>query len=428
MTGDGAVRSRLFGWLPERRASRRFLAVFFVDAVGTGLFLAGSALFFTRVVGLTSSQVGLGLSLSAVVGLLCAVPLGRLADRFGSRRMVIALYVWRGLGFVAYLFVNDVAGFFAVACFLGATQWAIGPIMQALVGDAEEGASRVRTMAAMNVVRNAGFVIGALLATLAIASGSADGYRSLVLGDAASFFVAGVLLARTPVIRRRRAAAQAPKPAVRVRDVRYIALAAANGVLFMHTVLLPVGLPLWISTRTDAPATLLGVVVVLNTVLAIALAVRLSRGVDGVAAGGARQHWAGWSLAACCVLVALTVGAGAATASVLLVGAAIALTLGELWQSIGSWSLSYAFAPEDQRAYYLTVYRLGEPCVAIAGPVALTFGVMGAGSTGWLCLAGVFVLAGTGVRAIAARAGRAEQQGGGAELRPRRVASVDGQA
>jgi MFS family permease len=418
------LRSRLLGWLPPGAAGRRFVAIFFIDAVGTGLFLAGSALFFTRVIGLTSAQVGLGLSLSAVVGLLCAVPLGKLADRFGSRRMVIALYAWRGLGFVAYLLVHDVAGFFAVACLLGATQWAVGPIMQALVGDAEEGGSRVRTMAAMSVVRNAGFVIGALLATLAIASASADGYRALVLGDAASFFVAAVLLARTPVARRRRAAEQAPKPAVRVRDTRYIVLAAANGLLFLHTTLLAVGLPLWISTRTEAPATLLGVVVVLNTVLAIVLGVRLSRGVDGIAAGGARQHWAGWSLAACCVLVALTAGAGGTAASVLLVGAAVALTLGELWQSIGSWSLSYAFAPEDQRAYYLTAYRLGEPCVAIAGPVVLTVGVMGAGSAGWLCLAGVFALTGMAVRAIAARACRAGQ-GAATELR---VAAADGRA
>jgi hypothetical protein len=425
MTAAGTLRGRLLGWIPPGRASRRLLAVFFVDAVGTGLFLAGSALFFTRVIGLTSAQVGLGLSLSAVFGLLCAVPIGKLADRFGSRRMVVALYVWRGVGFLAYLLVDDLAGFLAVACFLGATQWAVGPTMQALVGDAEEGPSRVRTMAAMNVVRNIGFVIGALLATLAIASASADSYRALVLGDAASFFAAAVLLVRGPGARARRATTQPSGPTVRVRDIRYIALAAANGVLFMHTVLLAVGLPLWISTRTEAPATLLGAIVVLNTVLAIALAVRLSRGADDVAAGGARQHRAGWSLAACCVLVAMTAGAGAAWASLLLLGAAFALTLGELWQSIGAWGLSYAFAPEDQRAYYITVYRLGEPCAAIVGPALLTIGVMGAGSAGWLCLAAVFAITGMTVRAVAASACR---PGNGAGLQTQRVAPADGQA
>jgi MFS family permease len=424
------LRGRLLGWLPPGRASRCILAVFLIDSVGTGLFLAGSALFFTRVIGLTSAQVGLGLSLAAAVGLLCAVPLGKLADRVGSRRMVIALYLWRGLGFVGYLFVDDVVGFVAVACFLGATYWAIGPIMQAMVGDAEEGPSRVRTMAAVNVVRNAGFAIGALLATLAIASGSADGYRALVLGDAASFFVAAVLLVRTMPARARRAGTRAAKPAeptVRVRDARYIALAAANGMLFLHTVLLAVGLPLWISTRTEAPTTIVGVVVLLNMVLAITLTVRLSRGVDDVATAATRQHWAGWSLAACCVLVAMTAGAGGAWASVLLLGAAIAMTLGELWQSIGSWGLSYALAPEGQRAYYLTVYRLGEPWVAIAGPAVLTVGVIGAGPVGWLCLAGVFALTGTAVRVIAARGGRAGQ-GGAGELRPPRAAPADGQA
>jgi MFS family permease len=404
------MRQRLLGWLPESRGSRRFLVVSFVDAIGTGLFLAGSALFFTRVVGLSSAQVGAGLTCGAVAGFACSVALGKLADRVGSRRMVIVLYLWRGSGFVAYLFVDDFVGFVVVASLLGASQWAMGPIIQAMVGAAEEGAIRIRTMAAMNVLRNVGFVIGALLATVAIASGNRYAYRSLIGGDALSFFLAAVLLARTPVraatAATAAAAARAPGRVLLVRDVRYILLAAGNGVLFLHPVLLSVGLPLWISTRAHAPASLVGVVVVVNTVLAVALGVRLSRGVDGVAAGGARQHWAGWSLAACCVLVSLTAHVGGVLASLLLLAAAAALTLGELWQSTGQWALSYALSPEDRRGYYMTVFNLGEPIAAIAGPVVLTVGVMHAGSAGWLCLGAAFAATGVLVRAVAARAER----------------------
>jgi MFS family permease len=403
---DTGLRSRLLGWLPPGRSSRCFLAVFFVDSVGTGLFLAGSALFFTRAVGLTSTQVGLGLSLSGVAGLLCSVPLGRLADRFGSRRTLVVLYLWRGLGFLAYLLVDDFPTFVMVACLLGAGEWAVGPVVQAAVGAEEESDSRVRTMAAVNAVRNAGFMIGALLATIAITSDSADAYRGLVLANGASFFLAAVLLARIRLVRSRIPDQRAIARIVRVRDQRYLLLAALNGVLFLHTVLLSVGLPLWIATRTEAPGALVGVVVALNTVVAISLGVRLSRGVEGVSAAAARQHRAGWCLAACCVLVASSAGVSGTAASVLLLAAAVALTLGEVWQSLGGWGLSYALSPDAERSYYLAAYYLGEPCATIVGPALLTMGVMRAGSVGWLSLACLFAVTGVAVRAIAMRAGR----------------------
>ena len=109
------VGARLMGWVPSGRTSRRLLVLFMIDSVGTGMFLAGSALFFTRVMGLSVGQVGLGLSLAGVTGFVCAVPLGRLADRFGSRRLLVLLYLWRGLGFVAYAVIHDFLAFVVVA-------------------------------------------------------------------------------------------------------------------------------------------------------------------------------------------------------------------------------------------------------------------------------------------------------------------------
>jgi MFS family permease len=421
---DGVRMSRVLRWLPEGVVARRLLVLFFVDAVGTGLFLAGSALFFTRVVGLSAAEVGLGLSLSAIVGFACSVPVGRLADRFGARRTLIALYLSRGLGFAAYLLVGDVASFIAVSCVLGASQWAAGPLVQALVGVAVDASSRVRTMAAMNATRNAGFVIGAGLASVAIASGSGFGYRALVAGNALSFFVTTVLLARTRLADRKPAARTAVRGGGRLPEREYLLLAGVNGVLFMHTVLLAVGLPLWITTHSAAPAELVGAVVALNTITAIALGIRLSRGVDGERSGATRHLWSGLALAGCCGFVALSDGAGAAPASVLLLAAALCLTLGELWQSTGAWALSYALSPEDRRGYYLTMYNLGEPCSAMLGPALLTVAVMPAGAVGWLCLASVFAATGVAARAIVA--GRASMLP--APGRVGRAAPTEGQA
>jgi MFS family permease len=394
------------GWVPSGRTSRRLLVLFMIDSVGTGMFLAGSALFFTRVMGLSVGQVGLGLSLAGVTGFVCAVPLGRLADRFGSRRILVLLYLWRGLGFVAYAFIHDFLAFVVIACLLGAAEWAVGPLVRALVAAVEpEDGSPVRTMAAMNAVRNVGFTVGALLATAAIAAQDPTAYRALVLADAVSFLVAAGLLARLPVTVGPRAV-RAAERSVRVRDPRFLLLTTSNGVLYLHTAVLSVGLPLWISTRTHAPATMIGAVIALNTVLAVVLGLALSSGSDGLVPAATRQLWAGWCLAACCVLVAATGSVGSLPASALLLAGAVALTLGEVFQSLGSWGLSYALSPEDQRNYYLTVWNLGDTGATIVGPAVLTAGVLQAGAYGWLVLAGVFALVGMAVPLVARHAGR----------------------
>jgi MFS family permease len=399
--GRTSWRARVTGLLPPGRASRRFLGIALIDSVGTGLFLAGSALFFIRVLELSTVQVGIALSLSGMAGLLFSVPLGRFADRVGGRRVLLALYLYRGLGFLGYLVVHDFTTVLLVACLLGVGERATGPVVQALVGAMDEAESRVRTMAAVNAVRNIGFSIGTLLATAAIAAHSPTAFRGLVLANAVSFFLAALLLTRTPAPVTRPARRSTPRPYVRVQDPRYLLLTALNSIIVLHTVVLSVGLPLWIVTRTDAPAVLVGAVMTVNTVLAIVLGMCLGRGSEGIPAAATRQNRAGWCLAACCLLVAPTGHVHAVGASLLLLAAALPLTLGEVWQSLGGWGLSYALSPEHQRNYYLSVYGLGPAVATVVGPAVLTTAVLGGGPVGWLGLGGVFAAAGLAVRAVA---------------------------
>ncbi len=390
--------ARLGSWLPPSSGARRLLAASFVDSLGTGLFLAGSALFFTRVLGLTTVQVGVGLSLAGLAGFLGMVPVGRLADAVGGKRAIVALYLWRGCCFLAYPFVREPALFFVLAFLIGVAEWGGGPIVQGIIASVEKADARVRTMAVVSTVRNIGFTVGAVLATLAIATGKLGAFTGLVLADAGTFLAAAMLLSRLPAAAGARARRQpVGRSVVRVNDPRFLALTALNGVLDLHTGLLAVGLPLQIATRTAAPPAVIGVVVVINTVLVILLQVRLSRGSDGIRNAARRQQWASWSLAGCCLLVAGTGGLGGATATVLVIIAAVALTLGEIWQSVGAWGLSYALAPERQRAYYLSVFELGKSGSAALGPALLTWAVIRNGAVGWVGLAAVFVLTGLAV-------------------------------
>ena len=51
------------------------------------MFLTGSAVFFTQIVGLSAVQVGIGITVGEAASFLFAVPLGKVADRIGPKRM-----------------------------------------------------------------------------------------------------------------------------------------------------------------------------------------------------------------------------------------------------------------------------------------------------------------------------------------------------
>ncbi len=374
--------------------------------MGTGLFIAGSAVFFTRVLGLSTVQVGVALSLTGVAGFLGMVPLGRLADRFGAKRAIVALYLWRGACFAVYPFADEPAVFYTLAFLIGVAEWGGGPIIQSIVGAVEGEEARVRTMAVIATVRNVGFSVGAVLASVALAADSAGAFYGMVLADAGTFFGAATLLSRLPATANVRAGrAQVSRAGMKVPNPRFLALAVLNGLLFLHSVLLTAALPLWIATRTEAPPAAIGAVVVLNTALVVVLQVRLSGGSSDLRSAAQRQLWSGLCLAGCCLLVALSAQGGAVTATALVVAATVTLTLGEIWQSVGAWRLSYALSPKEARGYYLSVYELGTSGASAAGPVLITWAVIENGAAGWTGLACCFILTGFAVVLIAARAG-----------------------
>jgi MFS family permease len=83
----GAVRDRLLRMIGPTPLVRSLAGQSVLSAFGEGAFLTGSAVFFTIIVGLSAQQVGLGLSVAALARFVMSVPLGRMADRVGAKRM-----------------------------------------------------------------------------------------------------------------------------------------------------------------------------------------------------------------------------------------------------------------------------------------------------------------------------------------------------
>ncbi|MFE2458107.1 MFS transporter [Streptomyces sp. NPDC059402] len=386
----------LRAYVPATRGGRTFALISLVNAVGTGLYLAASAVFFVRSVGLTAAEVGVGLGISGVVGFLTTVPIGAAGDRFGAKRTLIALQLWRAGGFAALCLVKGVVGFTLVSCALAAAEAATQPMTQAVASATVESADRTRTMAIIRTVRNAGFSLGALLAAPLLAADSLWTYRAIVLGTAAAFVTSAGMLTRLRIESPDRVQRKVgPLAAVgRFRDWRYGLLAALNGILNLHVTILSVGLPLWALQATETPAGLLPVLVLVNTVLSVVLQVPIAKGAETEGGAARALRLGGVAMVLCCVALAAASGPGSAwAAAAVLAAACVLLTFGEMWQATGGWELSYDFAPEDSKGVYLSVFSLGGTAQRIVGPALITSVVIGAGPAGWIALAVVFALA-----------------------------------
>ncbi|MGI5242092.1 MFS transporter [Dactylosporangium sp. CA-139066] len=369
---------------------RALVVVALVDSAGTGLYLAGSTVFLIRSAGLSAAAIGTGLAVSGAAGLLASVPLGTLTDRWGARRMLAGVQAWRALWFTALAFVDGPTTFVLVSLLLGLVERTASPATQAVVAAAVPGHERTRTLALMRSVRNAGFSLGALAAAPLLAAHSVAAYRTVILADAASFAAVVFLLARLRVD-------TAPSPVRRgpltfladFRDWRYLRLAGLNGLLYLHTTILTVALPMWTLLATPAPVAVVPLLVGLNTVLTVAFQVPFSSGVDSAAGTTRALRRAGLALALCCAAFAAAAQVGRTASVALLVLGTVLLTAGELWQSAAAWEASYRYAPEHRKAEYLAVFGLGPAAQEIVGPPLVTLLVMGLAGPGWVVLAGL---------------------------------------
>ena len=398
------------------------------------MFLTVSVLFFTRFAGLAAGSVALGLSLAGLAALIGAVPLGSLGDRFGYRRVWVLVTVVQAAAYAAYPFVRTFGEFVALATAASLAEVGGSPLRAGYLSRIA-GPQRVRARAYNQAVSSAGWALGALAGGAALGVGTRAAYVSLVLADAASFAIAAVILLTLPVApparplpaqpaadgpaadgpagtaaagsgpRSRQARAARPRPVL--RDLRYLTVCVLNGLLMTYGAILTVGLPLWIVRRTHAPAWTVAGTFLASTLLVVTLQVRASRGTDTVpgAARGVRRS--GALLLAACLVLAST-GALPGPAAIIVLGAgSVLLTLGEVLQQAGGWSLSYGLAPEDRQGEYLGAFAMGTRIYDSLGPILVTSLILGLGQLGWALLGLMYAGLALGLSAAAHWASRA---------------------
>jgi len=379
---------------------RRLSSQSVLSATGDGVFLTGSAVFFTQIVGLSAAQVGLGLTIAGVVTFAFAVPLGKLADRYGARRVWALCSLLEALAYVAWLAVGNLVAFVAALVVLELVSTASRSARNAYRFDVFPREERVSSSAYFRAARNVGYTLGALMAGIALATNNDDVIRAVPLATAVVLLLNASLVSRLPSTVPHHDGAAPVEEALRpgsegsaLRNRGYLLMSIFDGVLATHQVLLNVVIPLWLVEETDAPRVLLAWLFGTNTVLAVALQVRAARGVVSVADSlRAQRRGAAFFVLSCAIVLVTHDTIGWVTIALVWLGH-VTVTFAELFNSAGDWGLQAELSDPARRGEYQGVSQLGYTVGSVWAPAAYTYLAMEWGTPGWLLIAGIIVAA-----------------------------------
>lgn len=392
--------------LPAGRGARRFLLATTVDAVGTGLILPVTALFFTRAVDLGAVEVGAGLSAAGLIGFAMSPLIGPALSRFEPRRVLIACYLLSAAAYGAYPLAKSFVTFLLVVSLAAIsnrfTQAARLGLARDLGDDAED---QLRLLSVIATVRNVGFGLGGLATALLLATHSRTAYVAVALGNAVSYLGVAASLATLEANGRQSETTDDQRSSYRRlwRGHRfYFGLAGLNAVLLLYDSTLTIGLPLWIIRATHASASIAALLFTTNTVIVVLA----QTGVGRVAAsrrGTSRAYLrSGLFASAACLLFALSGQVVVVVAVLLLFAGAVLLTGGELNASAAEWGASLVLAPDWIKGELLGLFGVATAAQLALGPGLVTLIAVWGRGVGWLVLAAAFAGAGLGASALAA--------------------------
>ncbi len=176
-------------WFPHFRLPVWLMVIGrFLSQTGTGFTLFFAPIYFVNQVGLSATQVGIGLASVAVAGTLGRVAGGTLSDNVWGRRPTLLLSLWlSGAGSVG-LAASQGFNLFVIASMIGGLgdglYW---PSAESIIADLATPAERNEAFALNRLADSVGNSVGVFLAgAVVIAAGN---YRLLFIIDAVTYLI-----------------------------------------------------------------------------------------------------------------------------------------------------------------------------------------------------------------------------------------------
>lgn len=387
-----------------------------ISTVGRGVALTLVVLYLSLIARLPAEQVALVFAVGSGVGVAASYFGGHLADTISARALLVGGVVLAGLALASYAFVTEFWAAIVAEALISIALGTNGSVRSAIIARAFDAESRVTNRAVLRTVTNIGISVGTGVGAIALALGTPEAYRVILVVGGLAYASSAVLLLRLPssVDAPRRApgddadAEAAPEVGRSPwRDPRYLAFSIFAAVFAIQFVVLNIGIPLWVAHDTTAPEYLVSIMFIVNTVLVIALQVPLSRGTHDLRRAGNVTAVAGMLMALGCVLYGASAGIPVLGAVVLLIAASVLHALSEVLSQAGAWGLSYELADARRPGAYQGMYSMAFALASMVGPLIITWTAISLGLLGWFLLAAMFLLAAAGVTIIAHRAARA---------------------
>lgn len=366
-------------------------------AVGEGTFMAGSAVFFTQVVGLSAAQVGLGLTFAGIAAFIAAYPAGKIADRIGPKRAWAISAAGQGAMFTAWPFIDSFAGYVAMAVVMDAIGSLGGAAHGAYTIDVLPPGERVKSRAYMYSALNVGFTLGSLMGGIALAFESLTVMQLLPLFTAVAFMVNAFFITRLPkaphdlkTTEERKVRVPGPGP---LKNPGWMLGTFFLGTLWTNQVILNLVIPLWLVEKTDAPWVVLAFLFGTNTVMCIFLPMAAARGIkDNATALRAIRISTVFFIVSSVITLSTHETVGMVTIVLFFLGH-ITLTGAELYLSAASWTFEAELMDPRRRGEYQGAAELSGTLGRVWAPAAFTFLAMNWGATGWLVIAGIITVA-----------------------------------
>jgi MFS family permease len=373
--------------MPPAGLPRRLATQGMVFAVGESAFMTGSAVFLTKVVGMSAGRAGLALTIMGLAQFAFSYPAGRIIDRVGPKRIWAAQAVARALVFLALPFVEGFGQYVVAAALMGAFTAFGRSSHQAYVYDVLPPATRVQTQSYMYSWLNIGHTLGALVGGLALATGSLEVIRWTPVVTAVLMVLNAGGITRLPAAPHdlrvssgeARVRPTGPGP---LRNIGWMFTTFFLGVMWTNQILLNVVIPLWLVEATDAPQVLLAYT---------------SKGVRNLD-DALRYVWISSAFFVTSCVITMITHSTVGLITVLLVWLGhVTVTGAELAISGASWSFEAELSDPDRRGEYQGVQEVAGALGFQWSPAVYTFLALTWGAEGWLVIAGIILVATIGL-------------------------------
>lgn len=262
--------------------------------------------------------------------------------------------------------------------------------------------SRVQIRAYQRAVTNFGISVGTLFAGIGLALNNPTFYKALLLGDAITFILAGLLYMKLPFVAPTVERGE-PFSFAAMKDPIFLGATLSNAFMSLHFVLQSVAIPLWVVRETNAPRWWVSVLMLMNTLAVMSLQVAASKSSKTLTGGVKAYRNASFFISLACILYAYAQGINAVMAALLLTLGMAAHIVGELIGSAGSWSIGFGLADENHQGQYQGVWGLSWGLSGTVGPALVTALVIGMGISGWWILAAIFATNGAVMHRLVAK-------------------------